>query len=130
MLLRTPFRTTATVIATAALLLAACGGDDAAGADDERFCELLAAPMSEDDTEDDLAEDLDALVEAAPDEIADEMQRLSELFTELQEFDFATATDDEIADVEAVLEEFDPLSADVEAWALDHCDGVSGFLDS
>lgn len=128
--LRTPIRTTATVIGAAALVLAACGGDDADGGDSERFCELIAAPMSEDDTEDDLAEDLDALVDAAPGEIADEMQRLSELFAELQAFDFAAATDDEIADVEAVLEEFEPLSADVEAWALDNCDGVSGFLDS
>lgn len=118
-------RTTVVAVAASALLIAACGGDDDAGeGSTEAFCELVAEPVSPDASDDDVAAQIEALTAAAPSEIADEMETLSDLFTSLQGIDLETASEDDLAAFDTALAEFQPLSAELEAWTVDNCPGI------
>lgn len=91
------------------------------------FCTTLSAYIqspSDPDEADDPA-DLEPVVRAAPPEIADDMQNLLDMFVQISAFDEMTASADEIAEFEAVLEEFDPLAAEMEAWWTANCPGFA-----
>lgn len=126
-----------------ALTLTACGSDDDAApagdptpataaeaetsdtADSDEFCTALAdyAQSGGPDAEADPA-GLDRLASRAPQEIVGDMRDLADLTAQIFAFDEMTATDDEIAEFEAALERFDPVSARMEAWTAENCPNV------
>lgn len=128
-----------------ALTLTACGSDDDADAtpagdptpataaeaetsgtpSDGEFCTALAesAQNADSDAEADPA-DMARLASMAPPEIAADFQNLADMFAQLFAFDEMTASGDEIAEFEAVLERFDPVVAKVEAWTAENCPNV------
>ena len=109
------------VLAVAALSLAACGDDDdASGGDADAFCTTLAelADAPDGGDEENLAL-LREVGESAPSEISDEWDALVTGFETLQNLD--TATEDDIADFEVALAEFDEANVAIEAYALENC---------
>ncbi len=109
--------------AGAALTLAACGSDDGGGGSTDAFCEQITALADSDaDTteEQDLSE-LQAVADAAPSEISDEMEQLIEGFEKLQAFDAAAASEEETADFIALAADFDEASTKIEAFTLENC---------
>ena len=80
------------MVVSAALALGGCGGSDGVG-DTEAFCEQIRAIDETDDdvaADDDIAaaaEQFDALIDDAPDEIADELRVVVDAFAELDEID-------------------------------------------
>jgi hypothetical protein len=127
-----PARSTRILIALTAcgsLALAACGSDgdsdsSGGGGDDvEAFCAALAESAESDlDTteEEDLAQ-LQAIADAAPDEVSGPMDTLIDIFEQLQAIDFETATEDELAEFEELLPTFEEATAEVEDYARDNC---------
>ena len=77
-------------VALAALALGGCGGSDGGG-DTDAFCEQIRALDAEDDVADDdiaaAAEQFEALIGDAPDEIADDLRIVVDAFAELDEID-------------------------------------------
>jgi len=120
------------VIAATALTLAACGSDDdsagggdanGGGGNTETFCqEIQALTQSTEETteEEDLAA-LQAVADAAPDEIADEMGVLLDGLEQLQAFDPEAASEEEMADFLAIADGLDGASSAVEDFALENC---------
>ncbi len=109
------------VLAVAALSLAACADDDASGGDDaEAFCTALAelADAPDGSDEENLAL-LREVGETAPSEIGDEWDALVDGFETLQNLD--AATEEDIADFEEVLADFDAANVAVEAYAIENC---------
>jgi hypothetical protein len=109
------------VLAVGALSLAACGDDDTSGGDDaEAFCTALAdladAPDGGDEANLALLREVG---ETAPSDISDEWDALVEGFETLQNLD--AATEDDIADFEEVLADFDAANVAVEAYAIENC---------
>jgi hypothetical protein len=125
-----------------ALTLASCGSDDDADstpaavtsadvdaepASDEAtgggdFCAALgeyAADVSDDAISD--PAELEQLASIAPSEIADDMQSLAELTSQMIDFDEMTASEDEIAEFESLITEFGPVSARLDAWTIENC---------
>ena len=116
-------RAAAAVVGVASLI-PACGGDDEAGDGTDEFCDLVAEPMSGDATDDEVADQMAALEAAAPPEIAEEMSALADLFASLQGIDLENASDEDLASFDTALAEFQPLSAELEAWTVDNCPGI------
>jgi len=108
----------------AVLALAACGSDDGGGGGStEAFCnEIVALAESSDDmTDEQNVAALQSLADATPGEISGDMDILVEVFEELQALDLETATDEEMADFEAMVADLDEASANVEAYAEENC---------
>ncbi len=98
----------------------------AASGSNEEFCNALAEYIerpSDPDGADDPAE-LQPVVAVAPPEIAADMQLMVTMLTEMFEFDGMTASDDEIAEFETLVAEFEPVSEKVEAWTTENCPGL------
>jgi hypothetical protein len=131
-----------------ALTLTACGSDDDADAtpageetdaatstageaetsdtpDSGEFCTALAdyAQSAGPDAITDPA-DLERLAGIAPQEIAGDFQDLADMSAQGIAFDEMTASEEEIAEFGALLEEFDPVAARVEAWTAENCPDV------
>ena len=131
-----PVRLATGLIAAAALTLAACGSDDDAGGgasgggDTETFCDeiqSLAESTAETTEEEDLAA-LQAVADAAPDEIADEMNVLVDGLKQLQAFDPEAASEEEMTDFLAVADGLDGASSAVEEFALENCPDLPADL--
>jgi hypothetical protein len=107
-----------------ALALAACGSDGDSGGDDvEAFCDALAE-TTESDPDTTAAGDLEqlqAIADAAPSEVSDAMDTLVDIFEQLDAVDFENATEDELAEFEALLPTFEDATAEVESYARDNC---------
>ncbi len=121
-------RSRATRLALAAsttLALAACGSDDGGGGggSTEAFCdEIEALAATGDDMSD--AENLAALqsvADAAPGEIADDMDELVEALERLQSFDPEAASEEEMADFLDLAADLDEPSARIEEFAMENC---------
>lgn len=120
-----PTRILISLTACASLALAACGSDSdsGGGGDVAAFCDELAATAdtaADTTPEEDLAT-LRSIADAAPGEIADSMDSLVDGFAELQAFDLETATEDQMADFQGLLAEFEEATATVEEYARDNC---------
>jgi hypothetical protein len=94
--------------------------DEATGGGD--FCAALEE-YANDASDDELADaaELERLASIAPSEISDDMQRIAELTSQIMFFDDLTATEDEIAEFESLLAEFEPVSARLDAWTIENC---------
>jgi hypothetical protein len=117
----------ATPVAGTPPAAAATADDDAgevsaepAGSDD--FCAALAA-YSIDASDDPLADaaELEQLASIAPPEIADDMQSIAELTSQIMDFDEMTASEEDVAEFEALISEFDPAAARLGDWAVANC---------
>jgi hypothetical protein len=106
--------------------------DDAAATDEAEstgggdFCAALEAYIESDTGPDAMADaaDIAELAAAAPDEIADDFQSLADLTAQLAAFDEMNATDDEIAEFEAAVADFDPVATRIEEWSAENCPDV------
>jgi len=116
--------------ACGSLALAACGSDgdsgggDSGGGDDvEAFCAALFESTESDlDTTDE--EDLEiirSIAASAPSEVSDAMDTMVDTFEQLLDFDFENATEDQVAEFEALLPSFEEATAEVESYARDNC---------
>jgi hypothetical protein len=134
-----PIRLATGLIAAAALAMAACGSDGDAGEDgggdgggggNEAFCtEIQALAESTEETTE--AEDraaLQAVADVAPDEIADEMNKLVDGLEQLQTFDPEAATEEEMTDFLAFTEDLGAAGAAVEEFALENCPDLPADL--
>ncbi len=83
-------RTAVGVVAAAALALAGCGGSDGGG-DTEAFCEQIRElDAASDAAEEDItatADEFDALIDDAPDELKDDLRIVVDAFAELDAID-------------------------------------------
>ena len=119
----------------AALTLVACGDDDggsAGGGDTDTFCEeieALAGSTAETTEEEDLAA-LRSVADAAPDEIADDIDLLVDAFEQLQAFDPEAATEEEMADFLALADSLDEAGTAIEEYALANCPDIPADLFS
>ena len=125
-----PIRLTIGLVAAATLAMSACGSDDGGGGDTEAFCEeiqTLAESTGETTEEQDLAA-LRSVADAAPGEIADEMDQLVEAFEQLQAFDPEAASEEEMADFLTLADGLDEASTAVEEYALANCPDLPADL--
>lgn len=111
-----------------ALTLTACGSDDDAssgggGGDIDVFCEQIAAASDSSSEMTDAEElaSLQAVADAAPSEISDEMDALVSAFAKLQTFDAEAASEDEMADFLAIADGVEEASTKVEEFAKENC---------
>ena len=116
--------TTLALAASTTLALVACGSDDGGGGGStEAFCdEIEALAATGDDMSD--AENLAALqsvADAAPGEIADDMDELVDAFERLQSFDPEAASEEEMADFMDLAADLDEPSARIEEFAMENC---------
>jgi len=120
------------VAAAGALSVAACGGDDDGGGSTDAFCAEIAklADSGSDTTEEEDLAALQAVAEAAPDEISDEMNELLDGFEQLQAFDPETSSEDEIADFLALADSLDQAGIAVEEFATENCPDLPADLFS
>lgn len=99
--------------------------EPAASGSYEKFCTTLEEYVQR-PTDPDVADDpndFQPVVDAAPPEIADDMQNLFAMTVKLSEFDEMTASDDEIAEFGSLLAEFEPLGVKMQAWSSENCPG-------
>lgn len=124
-----PTRILIGLVACGPLALAACGSDgdsgggDSGGSDVEAFCAALAE-SAESDLDTTAAEDLEqlqAIADSAPGEVSDAMDTVVDIFEQLQDFDFETATEEQVAEFEELLPAFEEATATVESYARDNC---------
>jgi hypothetical protein len=93
---------------------AAAGGGDFCVALETYVDDVNPDPMA------DVAE-LELLASIAPSEIADDMERLAGMTAQMYDFDEITASQDEIAEFETLIEEFEPVSDRLDAWTIENC---------
>ena len=107
----------------AVVTLSACGSDSGSGSGStDAFCdEIVALSESEDEGDEANLAALQSLADAAPGEISGDMDTLIDAFSVLQATDLETASEDELADLEATVAELDDASANVETFAEDNC---------
>jgi Asp-tRNA(Asn)/Glu-tRNA(Gln) amidotransferase C subunit len=128
-----PIRLATGLVAAATLAMSACGSDDDGGGGDgdtAAFCEeiqTLAESTDETTEEQDLAA-LRSVADAAPGEIADEMNQLVEAFEQLQAFDPEAASEEEMADFLTLADGLDEASTAVEEFALANCPDLPADL--
>jgi hypothetical protein len=118
----------AALIGAGVLVLAACGSDDGGssgeggGRSAEAFCAQLADSATDSTaTDEEVLANLQAAADAAPSEIADEMNTLVDVFGELQEMDLAEATDEGMAAFQDLLPRLEASAAELETWAVENC---------
>lgn len=130
---RTP-RTTRLVVALAAggaLALSACGSDSGGGGGStDAFCERITqlAESSDDTTDEENLAALQGVADAAPSEIADEMDQLVSGFEQLQSIDPEAASEEELAEFLAIANGLDEASSTIEAFALENCPDIPADL--
>jgi hypothetical protein len=122
------------VAAAGALIVSACGGDDddGGGGNADAFCEEIAklAESGGDTTEEEDLAALQAVADAAPSEISDEMEELLDGFEQLQAFDPETSSEDEVADFLAIADSLDQAGIAVEEYAVENCPDLPADLFS
>ncbi len=118
-------RSGSALLAIGALVTAtACGGDDdggSSGGSTEEFCDEFAALA---DTDAESAADPDLLrniAEAAPDEISGAMDRFVEIAEELDSFDEADASEEDLDGFFTMLEDLEESSTEIEQFLIDNC---------
>lgn len=92
----------------------------------EEFCTALGDYIENAPGPDEEADpaDFEAVVDASPPEIAENMQEMLKVMVQLSEFDEMTASGEEMADFEAAAAAFGPLADTAQAWSAENCPGV------
>jgi hypothetical protein len=127
-----------TLAVGALLTLTACGDDDGAGGggggggggSTEAFCEEITAVAESDDEgsqEANLAA-IQAVADAAPSEIADEMNQLVDAFEQLQSFDPQAASEEQMAEFLEIAEGVEETSEAIEEYAIENCPDLPADL--
>jgi hypothetical protein len=128
-----PTRILIALTACGSLALAACGsdggGDDSDGGDSgggdnaEAFCAALfeSTESDLDTTDEEDLEMLRSIAASAPSEVSDAMDTMVDAFEQLLDLDFENATEEQLAEFEALLPSFEEATAEVESYARDNC---------
>lgn len=125
-----PIRRATGLIAAAAMAVAACGsdgdtggGDGGEGGDVDAFCEEIQslAESSEETSEAESLAALQSVADAAPDDIAGEMDELVAGFELLRTFDPEAASEEEMTDFLAIADGLDEAGTADEEFALENC---------